>query len=177
MVGKTKKEELSGDLKEKLRGSKLLALDFDGVLTDNKVIVNEEGGESVVCSREDGLGIELLNAFTEIETIVLSKETNPVVAKRCQKLHINYVQGVEDKIEKLKEESRNRGISLEQVIFVGNDVNDLDCIKYVGIGICVADALPPLKRFSKLVTSKRGGCGAVREVCELILRERSLLKW
>jgi len=148
---------------------KLLALDFDGVLTDNTVIVDENGKESVICNRSDSLGIELLKK-RGIEAIVISKESNKVVKARCNKLKIPYVQSVDDKLSILKKEIQKRGLNPEEVCFIGNDINDIECIKYVGLGVAVKDAYPEVKNVAKLVTQKNGGEGAVRETVDYILK-------
>lgn len=147
---------------------KLLALDFDGVLTNNTVIVDENGIESVICNRSDSLGIELLKK-RGIEVIVISKEANKVVKARCDKLKIPFVQGIEDKLSILKKEVKKRGLDSKDVCFVGNDANDIECIKYVGLGVAVNDAYPEVKNAAKLVAQKNGGHGAVREIIDYIL--------
>ena len=149
---------------------KLLALDFDGVLTDNKVIVDENGEESVVCNRSDSLGMELLKN-KGIDVIVISKESNKVVKARCDKLKIFCVQGIDDKISILKKEIKKRGLQSEEVCFIGNDVNDVECIKYVGLGVAVNDAFSEVKKAAKIVTEKNGGEGAVREIIDNILKK------
>lgn len=146
----------------------LLALDFDGVLTNNKVIVDENGKESVICNRSDGLGIDIIKK-KGIEVIVLSKEQNKVVKARCDKLKIPCVHGIDDKLSILKKEIEKRGVSPEEVCFIGNDINDIDCIKYVGLGVAVNNAYPDVKNVAEYVTKKNGGDGAVREVIDKIL--------
>ena len=147
---------------------KLLALDFDGVLTDNTVMVDENGKESVVCNRSDSLGIELLKK-QGIDVVVISKEKNKVVKARCKKMNINCINGIDDKINVLKNEIKKRGLKPEDVCFVGNDINDIECIKYVKLGVAVNNAYPEVKKASKKVTQKNGGDGAVREVVDMIL--------
>lgn len=147
---------------------RLVACDFDGVMTNNTVIVDENGKEYVVCNRSDGLGIEILKK-NGIEVIVISKEKNKVVEARCSKLNIPYIQGADDKLRILKKEMKKRNLSPKQVCFVGNDINDAKCIKYVGLGIAVNDAHHEAKKFAKVVTKKKGGDGAVREVADIIL--------
>ena len=149
-------------------GIKLLAMDFDGVLTNNKVIVDENGKESVVCNRSDGLGIDLLKK-KGIDIVVISKETNKVIKARCDKLKINCNQGIDDKITILKKEIKKRNLKAEEVCFIGNDVNDIECIKYVGLGVAVNDAYPKVKKIADIITKKNGGEGAVREIIDKIL--------
>ena len=148
---------------------KLLVLDFDGVITNNKVYLNEEGIESVCCNRSDGLGIEMLKNKTKVEVIVISKEKNPVTLRRCEKLKIQCLNGIDQKHQILLEEIKKRNLDFKEVCFVGNDINDLECLKLVGIGVATNDAYPEVKEIANYITKKKGGEGAVREVCDLIL--------
>ena len=104
-----------------------------------------------------------------LDIIVLSTETNPVVAARCQKLGIECVQGCEDKLPALQAIVQRRSLRPHQVAYVGNDVNDLACMRWVGVSIAVADALPEVRAASRSVTTCRGGHGAVREVTEWLM--------
>lgn len=151
-----------------VRDIQMIVFDFDGVFTDNRVFVFEDGREGVLCYRSDGLGLEALRK-KGMELAVISTEVNPVVNKRCQKLQISCIQGQKDKLEILKSYTRRLTISLDKVAFVGNDINDAECLKIVGLPICVADAHPHVLPFAKYVTKARGGRGAVREVCDLFL--------
>lgn len=154
-----------------LKKIKLLALDFDGVMTNNKLIVDENGKESVVCDRGDGLGLEMLKEQTNIDIIVLSKEKNKVVATRCDKLKVKCIHGTDDKITELKNEIQKRGFSLSEICYIGNDFNDIECIKQAGIGVAVADSYPTILKAADLTTTRKGGDGAVREVCDWILSQ------
>jgi YrbI family 3-deoxy-D-manno-octulosonate 8-phosphate phosphatase len=154
---------------------KLLVLDFDGVLTDNRVLVGQDSSESVLCHRGDGLGIEMLKQ-TNIEACVLSKETNPVVAARCGKLGLECIQGCDDKLTALRQKAKARYLRSDEVAYMGNDVNDLDCMRWVGLPIAVADATDEVKTVARWVTTQRGGHGAVREVCELVVKARTHAK-
>lgn len=156
-----------------LTAIKLLVLDFDGVLTDNRVLVDENGKESVWCNRGDGWGIARLKE-TGIQVAVLSTEENPVVAARCRKLGIDCVQGSADKLAALQTMAVERSLSPDQIAFVGNDVNDLGCLAWVGAPIAVADAVPEAKAVSRLVTARQGGLGAVREVADWLISARIL---
>jgi len=147
-------------------------LDFDGVMTDNKVIADENGKESVVCNRSDSLGIEMLKKKLDFRVVVISKERNKVVAARCKKLGVECIYGSDDKMKDLKREVEKSNIRSKEVCFVGNDVNDLECISHAGVGVAVADSHPSVLKAAKLITTKRGGNGAVREVCDWILESR-----
>ncbi len=148
---------------------KLLVLDFDGVLTDDRVWVNERGEESVAAHRSDGYGLRLVMNLG-LEVLVLSREENPVVAARCEKLGITAVQGIEDKASKLSELMAERGLDSRLVIYVGNDVNDLPCFPLVGNAVAVADAHPKVLAAADMRLDRTGGHGAVRELCDLLLK-------
>jgi N-acylneuraminate cytidylyltransferase len=164
------------NIKSKFNKVKLLALDFDGVLTDGYVRVDQDGRESVRCSRKDGLGIELLKK-NKIEVVVLSKEANPVVAARCRKLKIKCWQKIangEGKLEILKRIMKEKGVSPEEVAYMGDDLNDLKVLEKVGLAVTVADGHELAKRRCHYVTKAQGGQHAVREVCEEILKAKNI---
>ena len=156
---------------ELVNNIEMIVLDFDGVLTNNKVIVMEDGTEAVICSRSDGLGLERIKELG-IYLLVLSKEKNPVVSARCKKLNIRCIQGCHDKAVRLRKEIESLGLGLQQVAYIGNDINDIPCLEIVGLPVCVADAYPEAKRLAKIVTSKNGGDGAVREFCDIVASNR-----
>lgn len=151
---------------------KLLVMDFDGVLTDNRVWSNEEGKEQVAANRSDGLGIEML-LKAGVNAVVISLEENPVVAQRCKKIGIPYKKGIENKGPALQEALAEHGVSAAEAIFLGNDTNDLPCFPLVACGVAVADAHPAVLREADLVLTRRGGQGAVRELCDLILAQKT----
>jgi YrbI family 3-deoxy-D-manno-octulosonate 8-phosphate phosphatase len=149
---------------------KLLILDFDGVLTDNRVWVDENGHELVAANRSDSLGINLLREVG-VEAMVVSKETNPVVAARCRKMNIACVQGEDDKQSAIRNILADRHLDPAQAVYLGNDINDLPCFPLVGWAVAVADSLPEVARRADYVLSRAGGHAAVRELCDLILAE------
>lgn len=144
-----------------------VVLDFDGVFTDNRVLVFQDGREAVVCDRGDGWGMAQLKKLG-IPILVLSSEENQVVQARCDKLGIAHRQGIQDKLAVLTAWLKEHNIAMSQVIYVGNDVNDLACLKAVGCGIAVGDAYPQVQTAAHIVLSSPGGRGAIREVAELI---------
>jgi N-acylneuraminate cytidylyltransferase len=148
----------------------LLILDFDGVLTDNRVWTDKDGREMVAASRSDGIGLEALRR-AGADVVVISKETNPVVAARCQKLNLPFVQGIEDKGPALTRLLEERGVDPARVVYLGNDTNDLPCFPLVGWAVAVADAWPDVIRQADYVLSRPGGHGAVCELCDLILKK------
>jgi D-sedoheptulose 7-phosphate isomerase len=149
----------------------LVVFDFDGVMTDNRVRVHQSGDEAVWCHRGDGLGIGHLKEAA-FEVIVLSTETNPVVAARCRKLKIEAIQSCDDKLSALQQFARGRNLSAGQIAYVGNDLNDLACMQWVGWPIAVADAVPDVRAVAKWVTRLPGGGGAVREVADRLIAAR-----
>jgi len=149
----------------------LVVFDFDGVMTDNRVMVMQDGTEGVFCNRSDGLGIGLARD-AGLEMMVLSKEENPVVSARCRKLKLQCLQGVDDKIGALTRVLRERGIDASRVVYVGNDVNDLACMNHVGIPVAVQDAYPQVLKVARWITRCNGGHGAVREVCDALVNAR-----
>jgi N-acylneuraminate cytidylyltransferase len=147
----------------------MVVLDFDGVLTDNRVWVDAEGREWIAANRSDGWGIARLKELG-IEITVLSRETNPVVAARCSKLDIPVVQGLKNKAAALANLLEEREIDAANVIFVGNDVNDLPCFPLVACALVVADAHPEVRAQADIVLQRPGGYGAVRELCDILLK-------
>lgn len=154
-------------LEERLARVRLVAFDFDGVFTDNHVLVLDDGREAVRCTRADGLGLGRL-AEVGVAAVVISSETNPVVAARCRKLGVKCLPGCGDKRAALEAEAEKLGISMEHVAFVGNDANDRAALSAVGMPIVVRDAHASIASLSHYRTQRRGGRGAVREVCELV---------
>jgi len=148
---------------------RLVAFDFDGVFTDNTVYVNQDGGESVRCWRGDGLGLRELERLG-IGCVIVSTEVNAVVQQRSRKLSVRCFNGCEDKLSTLRGIADEMRISLDQVAFVGNDVNDLACLSAVGLPIVVSDAHRSVMAVARYRTSTPGGYGAVREVCDLFAR-------
>lgn len=162
-------------IKPLLRRVRMLVLDFDGVMTNNLVMVMQDGSEGVLCNRSDGLGIGMLKS-AGVSIAVLSAETNPVVTRRCEKLSIECMQGVKDKLAGLKRLLDMKGINPGEVAYVGNDVNDVPCMDHVtahgGVAIGVADSHPAVRAHVQGMTRLPGGYGAVREVVDWLLQLR-----
>lgn len=156
---------LTAELEQAIRIIRLVAFDFDGVFTDNMVYVMEDGREAVRCSRADGIGLRKLEQLG-IEPFIVSTETNPVVTARSRKLNVQCIQACEDKRSTLEDLALERGISLSQTAFVGNDINDLPALSVAGLPIVVADAHTDILSVALWRTSQPGGFGAVREICD-----------
>jgi 3-deoxy-D-manno-octulosonate 8-phosphate phosphatase (KDO 8-P phosphatase) len=135
-----------------------LVFDFDGVLTDNKVLVHQDGSESVLCNRADGLAFDVLRKL-KIPTYILSTETNTVVTQRAKKLKIHVIQGALNKLQTLSK-------LCNKVLFIGNDLNDYQVMKACGYSACPSDSHPKIKQISSHVLSSQGGDGVVRELLE-----------
>lgn len=148
---------------------KAVIFDFDGVFTDNKAILIQDGQEGVIVNRSDGMAIRHLRE-AGLSLLILSTESNPVVQARAQKLGIPCLHGINDKWQALKEWLEAREFDPRQIIYVGNDINDLAVMKYVGCAVAVADAYPEVVEIADLVLSRSGGDGAIRELSELILK-------
>jgi YrbI family 3-deoxy-D-manno-octulosonate 8-phosphate phosphatase len=145
-----------------------LVLDFDGVFTDNKVYLMQDGREAVMCDRGDGWGIGRLKK-TGLPILILSTETNPVVQARANKLGLPCLHGLERKEKALARWLEESGTDPDGVVFVGNDLNDLGCMQQVGCAVAVADARPEIQQQASLILEHNGGDGAVREICDLLL--------
>lgn len=146
----------------------LVAFDFDGVLTDNRVYVMDDGREAVACSRADGLAFDMFRS-NGVAALIVSTERNPVVAARAAKLRVPIIQGLHDKRRALAEHCEKAGIDLGRVIYVGNDINDLAAMAIVGHPLAVADAHPAVKAAAASVLATAGGDGVAREIAEQFL--------
>ena len=143
-------------------------LDFDGVLTDNRVYVSEDGRESVACSRSDGLAMEALRS-AGIPVRIISSEKNPVVRVRGEKLGIPVLQAVGDKKTACAELARAEGWSLERILFVGNDLNDHAVMSACGYSACPSDSHPGILALATYPLKTRGGYGVLQELAEDVL--------
>ena len=152
----------------KFKKIKLIVSDFDGVMTDDRVLVNEDGVESVFCNRSDGLAIELLRE-KGVDIIVISKQTNKVVAARCNRLGVTIYHGINSKLELFKKVVEQGKFARHEVCYVGNEVNDLECMKEAELSIAPADAHQSVLEIASFVTKAKGGEGVIREISDLIL--------
>jgi 3-deoxy-D-manno-octulosonate 8-phosphate phosphatase (KDO 8-P phosphatase) len=146
----------------------LIAFDFDGVLTDNKVYVFQDGSEAVACNRADGLAFDLLRA-QGFPTVIISTERNPVVTARAEKLRIPVIQSAGDKVAALQRHCAEHGLDPDRVMFVGNDLNDLPVMAAVAYAVAVADAHPRVRELAWQVIETPGGAGVAREIVERVV--------
>jgi 3-deoxy-D-manno-octulosonate 8-phosphate phosphatase (KDO 8-P phosphatase) len=148
----------------------LFLYDFDGVMTNNKVIVGEDGQESVICNRSDGLAISIIKKWG-IPQAIISTETNKVVATRSQKLEISFIYGVSNKKETVLAYCRELNTSPQDTLYIGNDLNDLEAMLSVGYPVCPSDAYKEIQEIAKLVLSVGGGNGVIRELLNYLQPE------
>lgn len=156
----------------KIKSIEALLFDFDGIFTDNSVLVADDGREYVRCSRFDGLGLSKLKSLG-VQLHILSSETNKVVKHRADKLGIGVLHGLDCKVEAAETLLDGWGLNFNQCAFMGNDINDLALMQRVALTITVPDAWPTVLSSAMVVTNRMGGQGAVREVCEVIYKEKS----
>ncbi len=160
----------------KLKRIKLLLLDVDGVLTDGGIIYNDNGAETKVFNVKDGFGIRLLMEAGIHLGIVTGRRSNALYS-RCKDLGIDLIyDGIANKVDVLDALLDQTGVSAEEVAFIGDDLPDLALMKMIGLSIAVKDAHPSIIDNADMVTSAKGGNGAVREACEEILKAKGLWK-
>jgi 3-deoxy-D-manno-octulosonate 8-phosphate phosphatase (KDO 8-P phosphatase) len=143
--------------------------DFDGVLTDNRVVVFEDGREAAMCSRADGLAFDFLRRVN-MPVHILSTETNPVVKARATKLKVDAMTGLRDKVAAVTELCGAHGYSANRLMFVGNDINDLPVMAAVGFPVAVADSHAAVLSIAWRVLETSGGAGVAREIVERVIR-------
>ncbi len=150
---------------------KLLVYDCDGVLTDNRVLVDEHGTESVFFHRGDGMAVKLIKQLG-IQQIILSTELNPVVRMRAAKLQIPVIHGVDSKKEHLISYCQGNHIPNAQVMFIGNDLNDIDVMQWCGMRGCPLDAEIEVRDICHWISKKQGGYGVIRDLYRDIMLEK-----
>jgi len=158
---------ISDKIKEKLRKIKFIFTDFDGTLTDNRVIIDETGKESVICSRADGQAINRLKK-KGYKIICVSTEANNVVIERCKKLKINCFKNIKNKRDFVEKYCKDNNIKLNNILFIGNSYNDIDLLKVSGLSICVSDSVFEVKKISDIILKKKGGEGVLEELFVII---------
>lgn len=153
-------------IREKLKNIKCIAYDFDGVMTDNRVLVDENGKESVFVNRSDGYAIARFKEMG-IKQVIISTEKNPVVEARARKLNIEVYYGVDDKGKILMDYCKKEGIDPLSVFFIGNDLNDEPAFQLAGIKGAPRDAESEIKETADWISSKDGGHGVIRDLYEI----------
>jgi YrbI family 3-deoxy-D-manno-octulosonate 8-phosphate phosphatase len=156
----------------RLNAVRALAMDFDGVHTDNLVATDQEGRESVTTYRGDGMGLGMLKSRGDVALMILSKERNPVVLRRAEKLGIEVYNSVDDKVAALERWLSDRGLGWEALLYVGNDVNDQAAMERAGLSACPSDAHSEILGLADWVLPEPGGRGALRALCDRLLAVR-----
>lgn len=165
--------EISGPMTDsklsiRAKGIDLIVYDFDGVMTSNRVIVFQDGTEAVIVNRADGLGVDHFRSLG-VPQLILSTETNSIVKARAAKLHLEAMDSCKDKKLVLENYCAQNGYVLDKVMYIGNDLNDLEVMKIVGFPIAPADAHPKIKKIAKLITEAKGGDGVIKEVSDYMI--------
>jgi YrbI family 3-deoxy-D-manno-octulosonate 8-phosphate phosphatase len=151
---------------------KMIVTDFDGVWSDNKVYTLGAAQEAVCCSKADSLALDVFRSRFDLPILVVTREKNEIVANRCNKLKLELLQCVDDKQLTVDKELAARGLSWADVCYIGNDVNDLECMTSAGLTFCPSDAVFEIKSEADYILSHPGGNGAVREMLELLGKVR-----
>jgi YrbI family 3-deoxy-D-manno-octulosonate 8-phosphate phosphatase len=164
---------MSGSLRQKAERIKLLLTDIDGVWTDTGVYYSKDGELLKRFSIRDGMGVERLRERAGIETGIITGENSEAVIKRAQKLRITEVHlNVKDKIAVMRTIAVRLRLTPEEIAFIGDDTNDLEVMRAVGLSACPADAVPEAKEAADFVCVNRGGHGAFRDFAELIIHSK-----
>ena len=143
----------------------VIIFDFDGVLTDNSVYLNDSGEEWVKCSRSDGLAFDALRKLGKF-VFILSTEKNKVVSERAKKLRVEVIQSIDNKLEAINFIMKQSNSSLDRTLYVGNDLNDYHIMELCGHTACPSDSHVLIKNISQFVLNSRGGDGVAREIIE-----------
>jgi 3-deoxy-D-manno-octulosonate 8-phosphate phosphatase (KDO 8-P phosphatase) len=146
----------------------LIVYDFDGVMTNNKVLISQDGTEMVQVNRADGLGVSEINKLG-IKQIIISTEENPVVTSRARKLNIQCLQGIVDKKNTLIDYCNKNRIKLKNIIYVGNDINDYDVMQICGVTFCPSDSHKSIQDIASFVLKANGGDGVIRELFDYLI--------
>lgn len=166
---------MTPEILERAKRVKLVILDIDGVMTDGRIIYSIYGDELKFFDVTDGFGITLLRK-AGIRTAIITAKKSRIVKMRARDMRINYVyQGFNEKLKALKKVLRKTRIKAEEVCFIGDDLIDLPVLKRVGFGVAVPNAMDEVRQHAHFTTSRSGGRGAVREICDLILKAQG--KW
>ncbi|MEE2729259.1 MAG: HAD-IIIA family hydrolase [Pseudomonadota bacterium] len=163
------------DLHSKAHNIRLVAFDIDGIMTDGRLYFTSLGDEIKAFNVKDGLGLNLLRK-SGVEVAIITGRTSELVSRRARDLKIDkLVQGREDKKIALEELMQRENLTADQIAYMGDDLPDLPAIRYAGLGVTVADALPIVKQHADFITEAKGGEGAVREFCDWLLQAQGNL--
>jgi YrbI family 3-deoxy-D-manno-octulosonate 8-phosphate phosphatase len=162
---------IKDSMEKKLNNIKLIVYDFDGVMTNNKVYVDQNGTEMIQVNRADGLGVSEIKKYG-IDQLIFSTETNPVVSERAKKLNIPCLQGVDNKKVAIIDYCKKNNYELQTVAYVGNDINDKNAMEIAGVTFCPADAHESIKSIANYILKTKGGNGVIRELLDFIIKQK-----
>ena len=147
-------------------------MDVDGTLTDGHIYISADGEIMKAFHVQDGYAIVHILPELGITPVIITGRSSEIVKRRAAELKIYHLhQGISDKLCKLKEVAEELGVSAEQIAYIGDDLNDLECIRYCGLTACPADAVPEVLKTVDYVCTRNGGCGAVREFVDKLVSE------
>jgi YrbI family 3-deoxy-D-manno-octulosonate 8-phosphate phosphatase len=165
------------DLKSKTKPIKWLFTDIDGVWTDCCIYYSPRGEELKKFSYRDGMGAERLRNLTDIKIAIITGENSEIVSRRAEKLKIEHVfLGIKNKFEVVENFLKEHNLSFENLAYIGDDLNDLEVMRKVGITACPADAFDDIYQMADFKCIKQGGEGAFREFCEFLIKEKTRLR-
>ncbi|MBR3362491.1 MAG: HAD-IIIA family hydrolase [Bacilli bacterium] len=147
---------------------KMIVMDVDGTLTDGKIYMGENGELMKAFNCHDAVGIRRLSS-KNIKSVIMTGRNSKIVSNRAKEMNVDYVfQGIDDKLKKIREISADLNIKLSDIMFVGDDINDLECLKACGYSCCPKDAVRAVKSICNFTSNYDGGCGVLREIVDLI---------
>ena len=149
----------------------LIIYDFDGVMTDNKVYIDQNGNEMVMVNRSDGLGVDEIKKLG-IKQMIISTEKNPIVSLRAEKIGLPCLQGIDNKKLVLRDYCNKNHIKHENIAYIGNDINDMEAMKFSGLTFCPADSHKNIKEISDYILKSKGGHGVIRELLDLLKNKK-----
>lgn len=161
------------DLTQKLQGIKLFAMDVDGILSDGQIIYGSDGVEVKTFYVQDGVGLKAVKDILGVSLAIITGRSSPMVQRRAKELGVEYVvQGRDDKLTALSDLANELNLTLDECMYMGDDLPDLKAVREAGVGVCVPNGCVETQNVADIVTTKYGGHGAVREVCELLLKNK-----
>jgi 3-deoxy-D-manno-octulosonate 8-phosphate phosphatase (KDO 8-P phosphatase) len=169
--------DISNTVFDKAKNIKLFVCDIDGVFSDGRIYLGNDGEELKAFHTKDGYGIKALGASGVDVAVITGRQSN-IVQTRMTALNVKHiVQGEEDKLPALKAMINKQGLSPDQVAYIGDDMPDYHCMDFIGLSIAVNDAHPAILALADHITTTRGGFGAVREICDIIMQSQNSLQY
>lgn len=161
------------NLTQKLQGIKLFVMDVDGVLSDGQIIYGSDGVEVKAFYVQDGVGLKAVKEILGVSLAIITGRSSPMVQRRAKELGVEYVvQGRDDKLTALSDLANELNLTLDECMYMGDDLPDLKAVREAGVGVCVPNGCVETQNVADIITTRYGGHGAVREVCELLLKSK-----